>query len=139
MPDIMHLVKVPAAPERTYQALVTAEGIRHWWTPDADLDATVGGMGEFRFYGGKSVIQLLVTALTPPLSVSWKTVSAFRPEWSETTLNFDLQTDGQSTRLLFAHRGFKEADEIYALTTTGWGIYLGNLQRYLESGEVKAR
>jgi uncharacterized protein YndB with AHSA1/START domain len=37
MPDIMHLVKINASPERVYQALTTPEGIRNWWTRDADL------------------------------------------------------------------------------------------------------
>jgi hypothetical protein len=31
MPDIMHLVKIRAAPERVYQALTTAEDIRNRW------------------------------------------------------------------------------------------------------------
>jgi hypothetical protein len=30
MPDIMHLIKIRAAPEQVYQALTTAEGIRNW-------------------------------------------------------------------------------------------------------------
>jgi hypothetical protein len=36
--------------------------------------------------------------------------------------------------LSFAHRDFKQADEVYALTTTGWGYYLVSLQQYLETG-----
>ncbi len=49
MPDIMHLITICASPERVYQALTTADGIRNWWTRDADLDGEVGGTGEFRF------------------------------------------------------------------------------------------
>lgn len=33
---------------------------------------------------------------------------------------------------LFAHRGFAQADERYAQTTTGWGVYLQQLKEYLE-------
>jgi uncharacterized protein YndB with AHSA1/START domain len=44
MPDIMHLIKIHASPERIYQALTTAEGIRNWWTRDAVLDSKIGGL-----------------------------------------------------------------------------------------------
>jgi hypothetical protein len=36
--------------------------------------------------------------------------------------------DGPLTEKQPAHRGFKQADEVYALTTTGWGYYLVSLQ-----------
>jgi len=48
MPDIMHLITIRASPERVYQALTTADD-GNWWTRDADLDAQIGGTGEFRF------------------------------------------------------------------------------------------
>jgi hypothetical protein len=37
--------------------------------------------------------------------------------------------------LLFAHRGFKQADEGYARVTTGWAYFLISLQQYLETGK----
>jgi hypothetical protein len=33
---------------------------------------------------------------------------------------FDLKPDGNDTTLLFAHRGFKNADDEYASATTRW-------------------
>jgi len=42
MPDIMHLIKIRVSPERVYEALTTAEGIRNWWTRDAVLDSKIG-------------------------------------------------------------------------------------------------
>jgi len=136
MPDIMHLVKIHASRERIYEAITTAEGIRKWWTRHADLDSQIGGIGEFRFsYDGTVVTKVSVEQLNPPIRVVWKTISSFRPEWSDTTISFDLRWDGSDTILSFAHRGFKEADDIYALTTTGWAYYLVSLQQYLEKGD----
>lgn len=137
MPDIMHLVKINAPAERVYQALTTSEGIRNWWTRDADLEATVGGEGEFRFssYGGTQITRVRVVELVPSLRVGWKTTFSFRPEWVDTTITFELRADVQDTMILFAHRGFQQADDIYALCTTGWGYYLVSLQRYLEMGQ----
>ncbi|HUN29152.1 MAG TPA: SRPBCC domain-containing protein, partial [Alphaproteobacteria bacterium] len=134
MADIMHLVKIAAPPERVYEALTTPEGIRGWWTRDADLDAAVGGAGTFRFHGGSDVTTITVKELEPPLHVHWKTRSSFRPEWDGTTITFDLRAEQEYTVLSFAHRGFETADERYAVTTTGWGVYLASLRQYLETG-----
>lgn len=134
MPDIMHLIKIHASPERVYQALTTAEGIRNRWTRDAALDSEIGGTGEFRFYEGKSVTKMKVDELKPPVRVGWKTIDGFRREWKGTAITFDLRSEGSDTALSFAHRDFEQADEAYALTTTGWGYYLVSLKRYLEAG-----
>ena len=59
MPDILHRLTIHAPPERVFEALTTAEGIRNWWTRDADLDARIGGAGEFCFYGGPDKQELI--------------------------------------------------------------------------------
>jgi uncharacterized protein YndB with AHSA1/START domain len=136
MPDIMHLVRIHASPERVYRALTTVDGIRNWWTRDAALDARVGGTGEFRFYEGKGVTTVRVDALDPPVRVGWKTISSNAPGgWDGTAIAFDLRAEGEGTVLLFAHRGFAQTDEGYALVTTGWAYYLVSLQQYLETGQ----
>jgi uncharacterized protein YndB with AHSA1/START domain len=115
MADIMHLVRIAAPPERVYEALTTTEGIRNWWARDADLGTTV-----------------TIKELEPPLHVMWKTAPSFRPEWVGTTIIFDLRAEAGNTALSFAHRGFEQADERYALTTTDWGVQLQHLREYLE-------
>jgi uncharacterized protein YndB with AHSA1/START domain len=137
MPDIMHLLKIEASPDRVYQALTTAEGIRNWWTRDADLDSAIGAEGEFRFpsYGAAHATRVRVTELIPSTRVAWKTTASFRPEWIDTTITFDLRAEGIDTALLFAHRGFPQPDDVYALCNTGWAYYLVSLQQYLQTGQ----
>ena len=136
MPDILHRLTIHAPPERVFEALTTAEGIRNWWTRDADLDAHIGGAGEFRFYGGSGMTSVRVDALDAPHSVGWTTLSANAPGgWDGTTITFELTADGTDTVLSFAHRGFAEANEGYALVTTGWAYYLVSLQHYVETGK----
>lgn len=138
MADIMHLVKIAAPPERVYEALTTTSGIRSWWTRDADLDPTAGGIGTFRFHDGNDVTTVTVKELEPPLHVVWKTTSSSHPQWDGTTIHFDLRVEAGSTALSFAHRGFEQADEHYAATTTAWGAYLQNLKEYLEKEKEPA-
>jgi uncharacterized protein YndB with AHSA1/START domain len=132
MADIMHLVRIAAPQERVYEALTTTAGIRSWWTCDADLDSTIGGTGTFGLYEGAALTTVIVKELESPLRVVWKTISSFRPEWVGTTIHFDLRAEKGCTVLSFAHRGFEQADEHYAQTTTSWGVYLQALKDYLE-------
>lgn len=135
MPDILHLIRIHASPERVYAALTTTEGIRGWWTRDAELDSGVGGTGAFRFHERHRVTTVRVDALEPPVCVRWKTLSSFHPGWEGTTITFDMRAEGGDTMLALAHRDFAQADEFYALTTTGWGYYPVSLQQYLETGK----
>ncbi len=136
MPDIMHLIKINASPERVYEALTTAEDISNWWTRDAVLDSKIGGTGEFGFYERETVTKVSVDKLEPPVHVGWKTISSNAPGgWHGTTMTFDLRAEGSATVLSFAHRGFEHADDGYACVTTGWDYYLVSLQQYLETGE----
>ncbi len=105
MPDVMHLVTIDAEPERVFDALATAEGVRGWWTRDANLEERAGGTGEFRFYGGSKVTDIQISELSRPERVEWKVLSSFRSEWKGTTILFDLGAAEGGTQLRFAHRG----------------------------------
>lgn len=134
MPEIMHLIKIRTPRDKAYQAVATAEGIRNWWTRDAVLDPTVGGVGEFGFYGHRLVIKLRVAELTPPEHVVWNDLSSTTGAFDGTTITFDLNSDEGITSLLFAHRGFKTGGNNVASATTRWGFYLLSLKRFLETG-----
>jgi uncharacterized protein YndB with AHSA1/START domain len=136
MPDIMHLLKIKAAPERVYTALTTPEGIRSWWTREAELDQRVGGAGVFSFYGGRFVTRVRVDELSPPVRVRWTTESTSSPGgWEGTSIAFDLRAEDGDTVLVFAHRGFAQANDGYARINTTWSYFLVSLQQYLETGE----
>jgi len=135
MSEIMHLIKIRAAQDKVYQAVATAEGIRHWWTRDAALEPKIGGAGEFGFYGHRLVIKVRVAELTPLAHTAWDEVSSTGGRFDGTTISFDLKSDEGITSLLFAHRGFKTGDDNIASATTRWGFYLLSLKRYVETGK----
>ena len=136
MPDILHLIKLSEPASKIYSALTTADGIRSWWTADADLEDRIGGFGEFRFYDGSRITKVEIVNLVEPVRVVWRVVSSFRPEWTNTEITFDLHEGSDGTTLRFYHRGYPHADDDFVICTTGWGIYLGRLQQYLRSGEA---
>ena len=135
MPDIMHLVKIHASPDKVYQAITTAEGVRNSWTRDTALDSKVSGTGEFGLNGHQFVIKVKIDELTPQTHVGWKMISSGLPAFDGTTIAFDLRANGSDTMLAFAHRGFKRADDGFAGATTRWGFYLVSLKRYPEGGQ----
>jgi uncharacterized protein YndB with AHSA1/START domain len=135
MPDIMHLIKIRAPQDRVHQAVSTAEGICNWWTRDAALEAKVGGAGEFGFYAHRMAIKVKVAELASPRRAAWDVLSSTHGVFDGTTISFDLTSEEGVTSLLFAHRGFKAADNNIASATTRWGFYLLSLKRHLEGGK----
>jgi uncharacterized protein YndB with AHSA1/START domain len=131
MPDIMHLVGIHAPAARVYDAITTADGIRQWWTRDAAIEPSVGAAGEFAFFGKRFVARVTVEELDPGHRVRWKVTNA---AWPGLDIEFHLKPDGGDTTLLFAHRGFPQADERFASATTRWAVYLFSLKQYLQTG-----
>ena len=135
MPNITHVVTIHASPERVYSAVTTAEGIRNWWTREVRLDSQIGGTGEFRFNRGRTVTQVRVDEVEPPVRVRWTTIFSNAPAgWMGSTIVFDLRRENGGTVLSFTHCGLRVADEGFLRLSAGWAYYLTCLQRYLEKG-----
>lgn len=135
MPNILHLLPIHATPDRIYEALTTAEGVRSWWTRDADLDATEGGVGEFRFYGGRVTTRIVIATLDPAKRVAWRVTESSAPGgWVGTMIGFETRPEDEGAILSFAHRGFAEESDGFARVTTGWAYFLVSLKQYLETG-----
>jgi len=132
MQDLMHLIKIHASPDRVYDAITTADGIRQWWTRDATIEPKIGATGEFGFNGKRFVAKVTVEEMIPASRVRWKLANG---AWPGADIEFNLKADGNDTILLFAHRGFPRADEALASATMRWGFYLLSLKRYVQKGE----
>jgi uncharacterized protein YndB with AHSA1/START domain len=133
MADVLHYLRINASPERVYEALTTPEGVRGWWTREVDLDSEVDGRGSFRF--GKLETVVRIEALEPGRRVTWTPIQSDAPGgWVDTTIDFGLERDGEQTIVRFAHRGYAQADDGYAIVTTGWAWYLMSLKALVETG-----
>lgn len=135
MADILHLIQIRAPRETVYQTIATSEGIRQWFSRDADVEARIGGSGELRFAGGQRVLRVGIAALEPATRIVWKVHSAAMPNWADTEIEFSMAADGGDTLLHFAHRGFAQADDLFAMSATIWASFLISLKQYLETGK----
>ena len=134
MAEVLHQRRISAPPDKVYAALTTADGVRAWWTRDAELDQAGGVFG---FHGRRVVTKVTITELSPPTRVVWTVIASNAPGgWEGTTIAFDLAPDGAGgTSLIFSHSGFAAMNEGVERVTTGWGLYLDSLKALAETGQ----
>jgi hypothetical protein len=109
---IVRTVEVKATPLRAFELFATQ--MSSWWPKGKTI--------------GKAPHAAIV--LEPRADGQW-----FERDADGTEITFDLRATGDETVLSFAHRGFKHADDGYALVNTGWAYYLVSLRQYVETGE----
>jgi len=126
MPDILHRVGVAADPERVYEALTTVEGIRNWWSEDAQGDAAQGGAFQFRRN------RFEVTHADPSL-VTWR-YSGPAEAWVCTEISFRLEWRDGQTIVLFKQADWREPIEFMHHCSTKWATFLLSLKDYVEKG-----
>lgn len=137
MVDILHRVGIKASVNDVYQALSTREGGAAWWTTDTQGESKVGGVLQFRFHSGGTLLggfDMKVLDLQANKRVQWEVVDG-PAEWIGTKVSFDLQQDGAFCMVLFKHQGWKEPVEFMHHCSTKWAIYLMSLKSLVETGK----
>ena len=136
--DIIHRIGIRAPLSKVYDAVGTAKGVAGWWTRDTTGSDKVGGRTTVRFLGkdGKEIgaMEYAITRLEPGREVRWRFVSG-PPEWVGTEATFELSQDGDTTVLIFGHRGWKEAVEFTAHCSMKWAVFLLSLRELVETGK----
>ena len=130
---------IHASPQKLYQALTTAVGLKSWWTEN-----TVMNNDEITFGFSENVFQTMrrVDAL-PDKNVVWECIAQHFPvkgttqtdEWVGTRVSFALQaTQNDSSTLVFTHHGLTPQLVCYDQCHEGWDHFLESLKRFLERG-----
>ncbi|GAA1816466.1 SRPBCC domain-containing protein [Luedemannella flava] len=132
MVDILHQVGVRSTPDKVYGALTTIEGLEGWWTTNTTGDTDVGGVIAFRF--GPGGFDMEVVESDRDKHVLWKVVDG-PAEWIGTTIDWELRQDGDWTRVLFRHLGWREPVEFMHHCSTKWALYLMSLKGLIETGK----
>lgn len=129
---IKHLFHISAPREKVYEALTNISGLGQWWTAETTGNAGEGGTIQFRF-GGQGP-DMKVTSLQPNEKVSWECVESPHG-WVGNTLSFMLDDNDGKTRVRFAHEGWQQEDDFYAICTFTWGRYMESLRQYCQTGK----
>ena len=132
--DYTSTITSRATSEAVFSALTTTSGLSSWWAP-----ATGSGYeGEqLRLtFGDPEPLVLAVHTARPARVVVWEVLACpFLPEWTATTITFDLGlTDTSGCQIFFRHHGLTPHLDCYDTCRQGWNHFLPSLRDYVETG-----
>ena len=135
--------RIKARPEIVFAAVTTAEGIAHWYGPDAgpvliaEVDARPGGRYRVRFRlldGSEHEASGIFLEVVAPrrVAMSWRwTEGGGDP--GESRVEYALRAVPEGTELTFTHAQLHD-EESARSHEGGWTGALDKLQVYLEQG-----
>lgn len=141
-------VLIPASVDQLWDAWTTREGITSFFSPDARIEARVGGA--FQIYmdplaepGLKGADDMRYLALQPKrmLSFDWNAPPHLAEARQQRTFVIVrlAPVDEKSTRVTLHHVGWGDGgewDKTYAYFDRAWGFVLGNLKTRYEKGPI---
>jgi uncharacterized protein YndB with AHSA1/START domain len=138
--------RIRARPEAVFEALTSAEGIAHWWGPDAgpvllaESEARVGGSFRVRFRtldGSEHESRGQYLELIAPRRVvmSWQWTVGGDPDERGATSRvvIELAPNAAGTELTFTHERL-QSEATRSSHEEGWAGALDKLERYLSIG-----
>jgi uncharacterized protein YndB with AHSA1/START domain len=134
MPDIQHTLHIAADFDKIFQYFNTKEGLRQWWTPDVEGEATTGGLLIFGF-GKEGKANFRVIENMPPEYLKWKYEGNEEDEWYNTEIIVHLSASGGKVKVVFQHNGYANKNDFYELCDTTWKKLLQGLEELIEGGE----
>ena len=133
--------RIAARPSIVFDALITPEGISHWWGPDAgpvllaETDARIGGSFRVRFRtlgGSEHECFGEYSEITRPerLAMSWRWLGGSEDP-GESLLEFKLRAIPEGTELTLIHSRLFD-DEARRGHEKGWSGSLDKLEHFFE-------
>lgn len=132
--DIIHYFQINGSIESVFEIISTARGISQWWALEAKGHSELGALLDLNFGPGYQW-QAQVTQMMPPNEFELTLIKA-DPDWMDSTVSFQLTANKNGTNTRFFHRGWKEANDHYHISSYCWAMYLRILKRYIEHGET---
>jgi len=131
MSNIVEEITLEATPQRVWEAITEQDEIVQWWAYEARVKPVVGSLAEFSFRQGALVMQFEVAELVQNKKIRWISRQGV-PQWSGTSVTWQLTPTQNGTQLVFMHDGFDQIDE---RTRGAWVYFLASLKSYLETGK----
>lgn len=136
MATISHKVTIHATPDEVFQALSTGEGLKSWFTPK--IEGTVGKNQEAVFsFTGEELFHWKFIEVKPNSLVRWECTEGPGAA-AGTTVTFRISNKGDNTTVLECdHENWPEGDSAFKSCNTRWGILMGHLKKYAETGQAE--
>lgn len=124
-------IRVPAA--KVFEVLTTAAGLAAVWTDKLIVNPGLGGVNEFDFNDNYAT-KMKVAELEENKRVRWECMAS-DPEWTGTSISFDLSEKNGVTSLVLKHQNWRELTEFYRACNYNWAMFLYSLKSYCEDGK----
>jgi uncharacterized protein YndB with AHSA1/START domain len=133
MAEIHHELKIKAHPERVFEALTTAQGLRSWHSAHVEAEGAPGPVWRF-VHTDRPTFRWQVTECSAPLAVAWRCLEG-PGDSVGTVVSFHLsKTDEGRTLVELAHAGWPGTHGNFRKCNTYWGVLLHHLRQYVETG-----
>ena len=132
MKEIYHCFYLRAPINKVYRALTNKTGLAGWWTKNLDHEGTVCSVSTFRFKSG--AFNKMKIIKSGPDFIDWLCVDG-HDEWKDTHITFELDHQGNGTKVCFSHFGFQEQTEYVGECSFHWANYLVSLKQFCENGK----
>ena len=133
---IEKVITIAARPETVFRLLTDANEWVRWKGKIAQLEPRPGGIFHVDFQNDKDVVDGRFVEVIPSRRVvftwGWQGSPAVSP--GSSTVEIDLEPDGEGTRLRLVHRGLPEGS--LASHTEGWDYFLPRLTDVAEGRDV---
>ncbi len=137
--DFTTSIVVDNSPKEVYEAI---NNVRGWWSEE--IEGPTDELNKEWFYHYKDIhlCKMKVVELEPNKRVIWKVIAnSFnfvkdQHEWVGNELIFDIQKEGNKTKLTFTQEGLTPMYECYNVCQEGWTNYINNsLYKLITTGK----
>ena len=133
MPDITMACNIDADAETVFRAISTSDGIRGWFTSEAEVAEGEGALHQLTFPGMPAPWQLRVEKTDPPRVLALSVVQG-PPQWNGTTMAYEIMDRPEGGVVLnFDHNDFADVAGVREWTI-GWSTKMLALKKFAESG-----
>ena len=136
MIPIKHLMHISAPVEEVFSALSDIKKLSQWYTTNVKGKFEKDEIITFEFVNF-AVFKFKVVVLIPNKSVHIECVES---EWENIghVMKYDLEENGEKTRVRYSYNGFSEMDDAYANMNYSSGKYLESLRQFCQTGVGEA-
>jgi uncharacterized protein YndB with AHSA1/START domain len=112
-----------------WRMVTDPDELRHWFPCEVALEPRVGGAMRFTFSPDFTMDGVVVELDAP---------RRFAFRWGADLLRFELDPDGDGTRLVLLHVLYEEDEDAAAKTAAGWHLCLDAMGRRLDGEDAPA-
>ncbi|MGH2754878.1 MAG: SRPBCC family protein [Actinomycetota bacterium] len=135
MATILLRMPVDAEPGTVYEGLAGPDGVSGWWSERVEGPAGIGSTMRVAFPDAPMTFDFELAKEEPGESLVWRCLAG-PPEWIDTDISFEIETDDEGkTSVLFRHGGWETTEQSFPFIAYSWAQILPRLKSLAETGK----